>query len=79
MTKKINIYEAKASFSKLINEVENQGNTIIICRNGKPVAKLISHKCIIDPLKQSPELKGAYFTADPCEGVSQEDWPEANR
>ena len=36
----INIHEAKTHFSKLINRV-SAGEEIIICRAGKPVARLL--------------------------------------
>jgi antitoxin (DNA-binding transcriptional repressor) of toxin-antitoxin stability system len=35
----VNIYEAKSSFSRLISAAES-GATIIIARNGRPVARL---------------------------------------
>lgn len=41
--KTVNIYEAKTTFSKLIEEIEG-GDTITIARNGKPVAILSSYK-----------------------------------
>ncbi len=34
----MNVYEAKSSFSKLLSRAE-AGETIIIARNGKPVAQ----------------------------------------
>ena len=75
MSKTVNIYEAKAKLSQLIKEVEKKGDAVIICRNGKPVVDLVLHKENSDPLLRDPTLAGAYFTGDPCEGVSEEDWP----
>jgi prevent-host-death family protein len=40
MAKQINIAEAKAQFSDLI-ELAEKGHSIIIARNGRPVAKLV--------------------------------------
>jgi len=40
MTKTINIHEAKTNLSKLIVRVSN-GDEIIICKAGNPVAKLV--------------------------------------
>lgn len=40
MAKQINIAEAKAQFSDLIEQAE-KGHSIIIARNGRPVAKLV--------------------------------------
>jgi prevent-host-death family protein len=40
MAKQVNIAEAKAQFSDLIEQAE-KGHSIIIARNGRPVAKLV--------------------------------------
>jgi prevent-host-death family protein len=40
MAKQFNIAEAKAQFSDLVEQAEN-GHSIIIARNGRPVAKLV--------------------------------------
>ncbi len=39
MSKHINLYEAKARLSELLDRVE-AGETIVICRRNKPVAEL---------------------------------------
>ena len=38
---RINVYAAKTNFSKLLDKVE-AGAEIVITRNGRPVAKLVS-------------------------------------
>ena len=40
MVKQVNIAEAKAQFSDLVEQAE-KGRSIIIARNGRPVAKLV--------------------------------------
>jgi len=40
MAKQFNIAEAKAQFSDLVEQAE-KGHSIIIARNGRPVAKLV--------------------------------------
>jgi len=40
MVKQVNIAEAKAQFSDLVEQAE-KGHSIIIARNGRPVAKLV--------------------------------------
>jgi prevent-host-death family protein len=40
MVKQVNIAEAKAQFSYLVEQAE-KGHSIIIARNGRPVAKLV--------------------------------------
>ena len=37
----VNIHEAKTNFSRLVERVEG-GETVIIARSGKPVAKLVA-------------------------------------
>jgi antitoxin (DNA-binding transcriptional repressor) of toxin-antitoxin stability system len=39
MSRQINLYEAKTQLSRLVNEAAN-GDTIIIAKDGKPMAKL---------------------------------------
>ena len=38
--KKVNIYEAKSSFSKLLREVA-AGEEIVIAKDGRPIARLV--------------------------------------
>lgn len=38
----VNVHEAKTHLSKLLERVEN-GEEIVIARNGKPIAKLVEH------------------------------------
>ena len=40
----VNIHEAKTKLSSLLLKVEQNGETFLICRNGKPVAELVPHK-----------------------------------
>ena len=79
MAEKINIYEVKAHLSKIIRKVQETGEVITICKNGKPVVDLVQHRPAGDPLKADPELLGAVYHGDPCAGVGKEDWPEGLR
>ena len=57
MTVQINIYEAKTSFSKLINRAI-LGEEIIIAKSGKPVARLVPfHKPLLDRMPGSAKGK----------------------
>ncbi|NUN02693.1 MAG: type II toxin-antitoxin system Phd/YefM family antitoxin [Bryobacteraceae bacterium] len=38
----INMHEAKTRLSALVKKVEQEGQTVTICRDGKPVAELKS-------------------------------------
>jgi prevent-host-death family protein len=40
--KQVNVHEAKTQLSRLLQEVEN-GEEVVIARNGEPVAKLVPH------------------------------------
>jgi prevent-host-death family protein len=43
MAIQVNIHEAKTQLSKLLAQVE-EGEQVVIARNGKPVADLTAHK-----------------------------------
>jgi prevent-host-death family protein len=45
----VNVHQAKSTLSKLLETVE-RGETVIIARAGKPVAKLVK----VDPLADQP-------------------------
>ena len=77
--KNVSTYEAKASLSRLIAEVERTGKPVTICRNNQPVVDIVPHRDVRDPLEQSPHLQGARFRGDPCAPASLQDWPEAAR
>ena len=79
MPKKMNIYEAKAHFSKLIAQVQETGEPVTICKNSKPVVDMVIHRPARDPVKSDPALRGAVYHGDPCEGVAEEDWPATAR
>jgi prevent-host-death family protein len=40
--KQVNVHEAKTQLSRLLQEVE-EGEEVVIARNGEPVAKLVRH------------------------------------
>ncbi len=75
----VNTHEAKTRLSALLVGVEERGETVIICRNGKPVAELraVPSKSI-DPLRIHPELAGRILY-DPTEAATEDDWPEDAR
>ena len=70
---KLNVHEAKTKLSAVLMEVEQKGETFLICRNGKPVAELVPHK------KQSrlayhPVLSRIRINYDPTEDLTDEEW-----
>ena len=74
---RINTQDAKTRLSALLASVEESGEPILICRNGRPIAELRPVGALRDPLVPHPELSAVVFHADPMEGVDEEDWPEA--
>jgi len=76
--KSLNVHETKTRLSSLLREIEENGEYIVICRNGKPVADLSAHKPA-SRLVQDPVLAGTQINYDPTEPGSEEDWPESAR
>ena len=76
--KTVNVHEAKTNLSALLAEVEQAGETILICRNGEPVANLSPHQKA-DRLKPHPQLRKIKIKYDPAEPLSADDWSENER
>lgn len=76
----VNTHEAKTKLSALLRVIEEENETVMICRAGKPVAELRrpSAKKAQDPMKMHPELMGKILY-DPADAADEEDWPEVNR
>jgi prevent-host-death family protein len=76
----VNTHQAKTQLSALLAQVESTGETVLICRNGKPVATLTRPPAalVTDPLARHPELQGRILY-DPTEPATDEDWPLSAR
>lgn len=72
--KTVNVHEAKTGFSGLLAEIEQRGERIVICRNGKPVADLVPHQGV-DRSKADAKLGRIKINFDPVEELAPEDWP----
>ena len=72
----VNTHEAKTRLSALLAAVEERGELVRICRNGKPVAELRPIRSARDPFRQDPRLTGVEFLEDPTAPLRPEDWPE---
>ena len=73
----VNTHEAKSRLSALLAAVEEQGETVPICRHGKPIAELRAASAQLlapDPLQTHPELT-ATILYDPTEPASEDEWP----
>jgi prevent-host-death family protein len=75
----VNTHEAKTKLSALLAAVEQEGETVHICRNGRPVAKLVPEDKARDPLRVQPKLRPVAILGDLTEGLAEEDWPDAQR
>ena len=75
----VNTHEAKSKLSALLAAVEEQGERIRICRNGKPIAELGPIPAARDPLLPHPELSKIVFHEDPCQPLTNDEWPEECR
>lgn len=76
----VNIHEAKTNLSKLIAKVEEKGERVQICRDGKLVAELcppIMGKK--NPLELHPQLSKIKIMYDPTEPITEEEWPSEFR
>jgi antitoxin (DNA-binding transcriptional repressor) of toxin-antitoxin stability system len=72
----VNTQEAKTKLSALLAAVE-RGETVVICRNGTPIAEVRRAQVVEDPLRQNPALKDVVFHEEPTEPLDPEDWPDA--
>jgi prevent-host-death family protein len=66
--KLVNVYEARAQFSKLLDEAE-AGEEIVIARNGAPVVRLV-------PVNQPKRRLGRWRGQVPP--LSDEEWAESD-
>ncbi len=76
--KTVNVHEAKTNFSSLLAKLEADKETIVICRNGEPVADLVPHQRE-SRIKTHPVLSKIKIGYDPLEPLSPDEWPEAAR
>jgi prevent-host-death family protein len=76
--KTVNIHEAKTNFSSLLAKLEKDSETIVICRNGEPVADLVPHQRATR-IKTHPVLGKIKIGYDPVEPLSNHEWLEAAR
>ncbi len=71
--KSVNVHEAKARLSELLDLLE-QGETVVICRRNKPVAELRPYKGKVRPIglcREMPPVPDEFFDPLP------DDWLEA--
>ena len=75
----VNTHQAKTKLSELLLKVEKMQESVVICRNGVPIAKLVSWKANRKPLRQSLKLKKVVFHEDPSLPLDDDAWPIRKR
>ena len=73
---KLNIHEAKTKLSAVLMQIEKTGKSVVICRNGKPVAELSPFKHHKDGhrLGTHPVMGKIRLGYDPIEDLSDDEW-----
>lgn len=69
----VNVHEAKTKLSSLLAEIE-EGGSVLICRNGKPIADLIPHRKP-NRLERHPVMSKITMNYDPTEPLTEDEWP----
>lgn len=71
----LNTHEAKTHLSAVLSRIERDGETVVICRNGKPIADLVPHRqgCRTEP---HPVMRKLTLHYDPTEPLADDEWPE---
>jgi prevent-host-death family protein len=75
---RVNTHEAKTKLSALLAAVEERGEEVVICRHGKPVARLSAFlRPARSRLTPDPALIGTIHY-DPTEPADSDEWNEAD-
>ena len=69
----VNVHNAKTNLSRLLSQVEKNGESVSICRNGKPVADLVPHRASKRNIKPHPVLGKIKIKYDPTEPLAPEE------
>lgn len=77
----VNLSEARRRLSQLIKAIEEEGEVVILLRNGQPVAEIRPHvSSTLRPIRHlvpDPRLRPILAPGyDPTEPASEEEWPE---
>ena len=74
------MHEAKSRLSELVKAVEETGETVILRRNGKPVAEIrpyVRQGKVRRDLRPEPSLRPVLAPGyDPAEPLSDDEWPK---
>lgn len=81
----VNMHEAKSRLSQLVKAIEEEGEVVILQRNGQPVAEIHRYRApapspIRRDLTPDPRLRPILAPGyDPAEPLTEEEWPEECR
>lgn len=76
----VNMHEAKTHLSALLQKVEEQGESILVCRSGHPIAEIHAVRSTGRNSLPAPDPDLAVaLHYDPTEPASSDEWPEASR
>jgi antitoxin (DNA-binding transcriptional repressor) of toxin-antitoxin stability system len=70
--------EATIRLLDLLAQVQEKGETVVICRGSVPVAELRPVAAVKEPFRTNPRLAGVVFLDDPSKPLDPGDWPEAD-
>jgi prevent-host-death family protein len=70
----VNVHEAKTTLSALLLEVEERGEVVLICRNGKPIAELRRVSRAAGRLAPHPEASKVELADDPAKPLDPSEW-----
>jgi prevent-host-death family protein len=71
MARYVNTHEAKTHLSRLLEDVE-KGEEIVICRRGKPVARLVATTEAVPPRRKFGAWKGRVWMAPDWKDIPEE-------
>lgn len=78
----VNMHEAKTRLSQLVKAIEEDGEIVILQRNGEPVAEIHPYKrrVVVRDLTPDPTLRPILKAGyDPAEPLDDEEWPSELR
>lgn len=78
----VNMHEAKSRLSELVKAVQEDGERVVLCRHGKPVAELSKPSADLkkfNRLTPHPKFSRIRIRYDPTEELQPDEWPEELR
>lgn len=72
--KTLSVQEAETQFMFFLMEIEQKGETFVICRNGMPVAEFAPYRRK-SRLTPHPVISRITLHYNPTESLTQDEWP----